>query len=250
MSLDGMVAVVTGAAAGIGRASAVRFANDGADVAIFDIDEEGLAETAATIERSGRRALPLRVDLVDRAELQAAFDETARELGPISVLHSNAGGAAGRRVRTFAKSDPEQWDGIVALNLRQNADCARAVVGQMIEARYGRIIVTSSEMAFRSAYGMVDYASAKAGLLGFVRNLANEVARYGVTVNAVCPGATNTALATSMPEERRRQTLAEIPLGRLAEPDEIAHAVSFLASPGASYVTGESLMVTGGRTMH
>ncbi|MEM9564932.1 MAG: SDR family NAD(P)-dependent oxidoreductase [Actinomycetota bacterium] len=250
MSLDGMRAVVTGSASGIGRACAVRLAEDGADVAVFDIDEAGLAETAALVEETGRRCLPVTVDLLDRAAIAEAFDRVNADLGPIAVLHSNAGGTAGERVRTFAKSDDRQWDTMTTLNLGQNIDCVRQVINDMIEARYGRIIVTSSEMAFRAGFGMVDYAAAKAGLLGFVRNLATEVGRYGVTVNAVCPGATRTPLAEMMPAEHREQTLAEIPLGRLGEPEEIAHAVSFLASPGASYVTGESLLVTGGRTLH
>ncbi len=250
MSLDGMHAVVTGAASGIGRACAVRLAEDGADVAVLDIDEAGLVETAALVEATGRRCLPVAVDLLDRSAIVTAFDRVKAELGPVTVLHSNAGGTAGDRVRTFANSDDRQWDTMTALNLGQNVDCVRQVVNDMIEARYGRIIVTSSEMAFRTGFGMVDYSAAKAGLLGFVRSLANEVGRHGVTVNAVCPGAIRTPLAESLPEEHRARTLSQIPLGRLGEPEEIAHAVSFLASPGASYVTGESLLVTGGRTYH
>lgn len=250
MSLDGVHAVVTGSGAGIGRACAVRLAGDGADVTVMDVDEAGLAETAALVEETGRRCLPVAVDLLDRAAIVDSFARAKAELGPVGVLHSNAGGGAGVEVRTFAKSTPEQWDAMSALNLTQNIDCARQVIGDMIEARWGRIIVTSSEMAFRTGFGMADYSASKAGLLGFVRNLAHEVGRYEVTVNAVCPGATRTQLSDSMSDEHRQQVVQQIPLGRYGEPDEIAHAVSFLASRGASYVTGESLMVTGGRTMH
>ncbi len=245
-----MVAVVTGAASGIGRASAIRLAHDGADVALLDIDESGLADTVALIAPTGRRAVPVRVDLLERPEITAAFDTVKAELGPIAILHNNAGGASVDQIRTFRKSDYEQWDRMSALNIRQAVDCTREVIDDMIDARYGRIINTSSEMAFRTGFGMTDYTAAKAGLLGFTRSLANEVGRYGITVNAVCPGATRTPLAESMGEERLHALIGEIPLGRLGEPDEIAHAVSFFASPGASYVTGEHLLVTGGRTMH
>lgn len=250
MSLEGMTAVVTGAGAGIGQACAVRLAEDGADVGLLDLDEAGLAETAALVEAAGRRCAPVAVDLTDRPALEAAFDAVRDVLGHIAVLHSNAGGAPGVAARTFAKSSYETWDRYIALNLTQNIDCARQVVPAMIEAGYGRVIVTSSEMAFRTGFGMSDYAAAKAGLLGWVRNVATELGRHGITVNAVLPGSTRTPLTEAMPPERIEESLATIPLGRQGEPDEIAHAVSFLASPGASYVNGESLLVTGGRTMH
>ncbi|MEM9712567.1 MAG: SDR family NAD(P)-dependent oxidoreductase [Actinomycetota bacterium] len=250
MGLAGMVAVVTGAASGIGRASAVRLAEDGADVAVLDVDEAGLAETASRIEATGRRAAPVRVDLLDRADIIAAFDAVKRDLGHITILHNNAGGSLRGDIRTFRRSGPDQWDYMTTLNLRQAVDCTRQVVNEMVDAGYGRIINTSSEMAFRTGVAMTDYSAAKAGLLGFTRSLANEVGRYGVTVNAVCPGATRTTLTANLGDDRLRQTVSEIPLGRLGEPEEIAHAVSFFASPGASYVTGEHLLVTGGRTVH
>ncbi len=250
MSLKGMNAVVTGAASGIGRASAVRLAQDGADVAILDINPEGLAETASSVEAAGARCVPVSVDLLDRDSIAAAFATVKTELGLVSILHNNAGGSLRRDLKTFPKADADQWDYMLGLNLRQVADCTRIVVPEMIEARYGRIIITSSEMAFRTNFGMTDYSAAKAGLLGFTRALAREVARHEITVNAICPGAIRTPLSESLPEAHLEKTLSEIPLGRLGEPEEIAHAVSFLASPGASYITGESLLVTGGRTMH
>ena len=250
LSLEGQVAVVTGSASGIGRASAVRLARDGADVAVLDIDAEGLGETSELVQAEGRRCLKVTVDLLERDAIREAFARVKSDLGAVSVLHNNAGGSRMKGLRTFAKAGVDQWDYITGLNLRQVADCSREVVGDMIEAKYGRIINTSSEMAFRTNFAMTEYSTAKAGLLAFTRSLANEVGRYGVTVNAVCPGVTKTAALESFPEEHLQSSLATIPLGRFAEPAEIAHAVSFFASPGASYVTGEYLLVTGGRTMH
>lgn len=250
MELEGKVAVVTGAASGIGRAAAVRLAQDGADIAILDVNEAGLEETKDLVEAEGRKCMMLSVDLLDRDAIKGAFDQIRQEMGFIEILHNNAGGGARSGSRTFPNAEAEQWDEVLTLNLRAVADCTREVIGEMKANRTGRIITTSSEQAFKGGPGFTDYAAAKAGVLGFTRSLALEMARYNVTVNAVCPGVTRTGLTDSMPEEHIKRSLESIPMGRMAEPEEIAHAVSFFASPRAGYVTGESLLVAGGRTLH
>lgn len=248
MSLEGLTAVVTGAASGIGRASALRLAADGADVGVLDRDRDGLAETAGLVAEQDRRGTAVVVDLIDRDAVAAAFATVRRELGPVAILVNNAGGSGGD-VRRFRNSLDAQWDQTVALNLRAARDCSREVINDMIEAGFGRIINTSSEQAFRGGPGYTDYAAAKAGLLGFTRSLAIEVGAHGVTVNAVCPGVTRTGLTDAIADKHLARAIAEIPVGYMAEPDDIAHAVSFFASREARYVTGEHLLVTGGRTM-
>ena len=249
--LTGKIALITGSASGIGRASAIRLANDGADVALLDINGDGIGETAQAIRALGRNALGVVTDLLDRDAIDQALSQIREEMGAIDILHNNAGGSTHYKdKRGFVNATSDQWDQIVGLNLRAVADCTRAVITDMKEKGAGRVIITASEMAFRGGPGFTEYSSAKAGVLGFTRSLAMEVGKYGITVNAICPGVIRTPALDSFPEQAIHATIAEIPVQRLGEPEDIANAVSFLASDEASYITGTSLLVTGGRTMH
>ena len=189
-------------------------------------------------------------DLLDRQAIKSAFATIRKQLGFVEILHHNVGDRFRGRTRAFPNAEPEQWDEVINLNLGSAANCAREVVREMKHNRRGRIINTASEQAFRGGSGYTDYSSAKAGLLGFTPSLALEMARYEVTVNAICPGVIRTGLTTDLMAEHQAQVVASIPMGRVGEPEEIAHAVSFFASPGASYVTGSYLLVAGGRTLH
>ncbi len=250
MSLEGKIAAVTGAAMGIGRASAQRLAEDGADVAILDIDPDGLAETAAVVEAEGRKCFAVTCDLLDREQVKASFAKIAADFGTVNILHNNAGQSGREKAKSgFEDSDPEQWDFILAINLRASADCAREVMRGMKTSGYGRIINTSSSTAYRGGVGLTDYATSKAAILGLTRSLALELAPHKVTVNAVCPGTVETRALKDIPKETLEPVIAEIPMKTTCQPEDIAHVVSFYASPGAWYVTGTHLMVNGGRVL-
>lgn len=245
--LAGKVVLITGAARGIGRAIATRFAEEGARVAIADVDAEGAAATAGAI---GRGAIGVGMDVTDGAQIRAAVAATVERLGPIDVLVNNAGWD---KVEPFVKSEEPTWDRVLAINLKGPVACARAVLDAMIERRAGKIVSISSDAARVGSSGEAVYAGAKAGIIGFSKTLAREVARYGITVNVVCPGPTDTQLfREAMGGNDKLASALEraIPLGRLGEPEDLAGAVAFLASDDAAFITGQTISVSGGLTMH
>lgn len=244
--LSGKVAVVTGAARGIGFAIAKRLAEEGARVAIADVDGDGAAQAAVRI---GGAAMGVRVDVTDTISIAAGVAAVVERLGPIDVLVNNAGWD---KVEPFVKSEEATWDTVIAINLKGPIACARAVLDPMIERRSGKIISISSDAGRVGSVGEAVYAGAKAGIIGFSKTLARELARFGINVNVVCPGPTNTPLFQEMSggNERLAASLKHaIPLGRLGEPEDLAGAVAFLASDDASFVTGQTLSVSGGLTM-
>jgi 2-hydroxycyclohexanecarboxyl-CoA dehydrogenase len=245
------VAVVTGGSRGIGRAVAARLAASGLAVGILDLDGDGAATVAGEIAAAGGRARGVGADVSDRAAVEAGVAAVAADLGPIDVLVNNAGW---ERLALFVESDAALWDRLIAVNLKGVLHATRAVLDGMIARRRGRIVSISSDAARVGSTGEAVYAACKAGVIGFSKTLAREVARHGITVNVVCPGPTDTALlADVMAGERGAKILAgmqrAIPLGRLGRPEDVAGAVAYLVSEEAGYVTGQVLSVSGGLTM-
>lgn len=249
MTLDGKVAMLTGAARGIGAATAVALGRAGARVAVLDIDGPGAEAVAKTVAGLGADVVAVPTDVTDGAAVQRAVDTVVGRWGRIDVLVNNAGGFPRMR-RTEEITEPE-WDEILRLNVTSVFLCCRGVLPIMRRQRAGRIVNLSSVVARTGAVlTALHYAAAKAAILGITRHLARELAPDGIAVNAVAPGTTATerVLAARTPEESRRLAAA-IPAGRFGEPGEIADAIVFLASDAARYITGATLDVNGGMAM-
>ena len=246
MTEPGKVVVVTGAARGIGREVARRLSADGFAVAVWDIDEA--AAQAAAEEFGG---LGVGCDVSEFAAVCGAADRTEAELGAPWGLVNNAGID---RFGMFKDSDPDDWRAIIDVNLVGALNVVKRLLDGMIEQSDGRVVCVSSDAGRVGSTGEAVYASAKAGLLGFVKSIARETARFGITANAVCPGPTDTALLAEVRSGPRGDKIMDavarsIPLARIAEPTDIAGAIAFFMSPDANYITGQTLSVSGGLTM-
>jgi acetoacetyl-CoA reductase/3-oxoacyl-[acyl-carrier protein] reductase len=246
----GKVAVITGAGNGIGRAAAIAYAQEGADVAVFDREADALAETVALAKAEGVRAVPFVGDMTKLEEVQAAFAGARKELGPIDMLLNNIGQTARENYSEFWQAKPETLQFVVNVSLMTTLNCSRQVVEEMRARKTGKIVSISSDSAMNGDIGTVDYASAKSGVLGFTRALARELGPFKVNVNAVCPGPTNTRAMQRIPKDAYDRAKNAIPLGELCEPEDIANAVVFLSSDKARFITGQTLMVNGGRVFY
>ncbi|MBP2316583.1 SDR family NAD(P)-dependent oxidoreductase [Azospirillum soli] len=247
--LKDRVAVVTGAANGIGRVTAMTFAAEGAAVALVDLDETALEEVADTIRAQGGRALPVRADCSDSAVARDSYRRIEAELGPADILVNNVGQSARNRMTPFVSADLDTLDFLLAVNLKSCILWSRQVIEGMCKRRYGRIVNITSEAAVMGSPLTWDYGAAKAGVIGFTRALAREVAPSGVTVNAVGPGITRTRAVEQLPPDVTEKVLSTIPMKTMGEPEDIANAITFLASDRSRYVTGQTLLVNGGHWM-
>ncbi|MBX5452166.1 SDR family oxidoreductase [Thermogemmatispora sp.] len=247
--LDGRVAFVTGAGRGIGAATALRMAEEGARVALVDIDVEGCQQVAQELERLGAQSLVLSCDVSNSAMVEEAVEKTVSQFGRLDILVNNAGII---RDNLLFKMSEEDWDAVMAVHLKGAFLCSRAAQKHMVQQRYGRIISLSSTSALGNR-GQANYSAAKAGLQGFTRTLAIELGPFGITTNAVAPGFIDTEMTRSSarrqgldPEEVIAEASKRIPVRRVGQPRDVANVICFLASEEAGFVNGQIIYVSGG----
>ena len=244
--LSNQVAVVTGASRGIGRAIALQFAADGADIVCVSRTVENSEKTAAEVRALGRKAWAFAVDVSNGADVTAAAAKILAEAGKVDILVNNAGVT---RDGLLMRMSEEDWDAVLDTNLKGAFLFTKAFSRAMIKQRSGRIINMASVIGLMGNAGQANYAASKAGLIGFTKSIARELASRGITVNAIAPGFIATDMTAALNEEQKGQILTQIPLGILGTVEDIAHAASYLAGPGARYVTGQVLTVDGGMVM-
>lgn len=243
MQLDGQVALVTGCGRGIGKAIALRFAREGADIAVLDVNEELARQTATEISALGRRVYLKAVDVGNCDEVQAAVHDAAVALGRLDICVNNAGIA---KAQPFLELTRENWERHLHTHLFGTFYCAQAAAREMAARKYGRIVNIASVAGLMGPIDLAAYGAAKAGIIGLVHAAALDLADYGITVNAIAPGPIDSELLRVWPPEALRERAQHQPLARLGTVEEIAHAALYLASPDAGYVTGSVLVVDGG----
>jgi len=245
-ALSGEVALVTGATRGIGRAIAAELAGAGATVVGTATTDEGAATIAAYLNEAGNTGIGIKLDVSDGAAVEAALADVEKRFGAVTILVNNAGIT---RDNLLLRMKDDEWDAIMATNLKPAYRLAKGVLRGMMKARRGRIIQIGSVVGASGNPGQANYAAAKAALVGFTKSLAQEVGSRNITVNCVAPGFIDTDMTKALPDAQRAALLERIPLGRLGVPADIASAVLFLASPQAGYITGTTLHVNGGMYM-
>jgi 3-oxoacyl-[acyl-carrier protein] reductase len=246
MSLEGRVAIVTGAAQGIGRAIAETLAEAGADIVVADLDPTRSKETVAAVEKAGRKALNLKVNVADANDTKAMAEQILKDWGKIDILVNNAGIT---RDGLLLRMKEEDWNLVLQVNLNGTFHCTKAVLQPMTKQRYGRIVNIASIVGAMGNVGQANYAASKAAVIGFTKTVAREYASRNVTVNAVAPGFIDTAMTQGLAAEVKEALQKQIPLARLGTPADVANAVRFLVSEDASYITGHVLHVNGGMLM-
>jgi 3-oxoacyl-[acyl-carrier protein] reductase len=246
MRLPGKVAIITGAGRGIGQATALKFASEGARVVVCDLSPEWVEATVEEITRGGGEAMGYTADVRDIGELRAMVDATLARWGKVDCLVNNAGIVMDSQLKNMTE---EQFDSVIEINLKGVYNCTRAVVDTMLRQQSGVILNASSIVGLYGNFGQTNYAASKFGVIGMVKTWARELGRKGIRVNAVCPGFIKTAILKSIPERVIRALEEKVPLGRLGKPEEIANTFAFLASDEASYINGAVIEVSGGLTL-
>lgn len=248
--LDGKVALVTGGGRGLGKVFCLAMADEGADIAVVDILDKEAQQTAQDIKAKGRSAISLKVDVTSEEETLRMAEETAKQLGRIDILVNNAAIYFGIGRRLFVEISTEEWNKLIAVNLRGPFLCSKAVFPQMKKQNKGKIINLSSETAFTGSHGFIHYVTSKGGIISFTRALAAELGPYNICVNSIAPGFTDTEASRSLTSDITKYNVAPTPLGRLQQPEDLIGAMIFLASDESDFITGQALVVDGGRHMH
>lgn len=247
IDLTNQIAIVTGGSRGIGRAIAIELAKHGATVVVnYRSSAEAAQEVVGVIEAGGGSATAFQADVSQFGEAENLIKETVNQYGKLDILVNNAGTTRDMVIMMMPEDD---WDTVIKTNLKSAFNCSKAAVKTMMRKRHGRIINISSVAGIAGNAGQTNYSASKAGLIGFTKSLAREVAPRKITVNAVAPGFVPTDLTESVPEDIKEASLATIPLGRWGKPEEVAYAVAFLASDEAAYITGQVLSIDGGMVM-
>jgi 3-oxoacyl-[acyl-carrier protein] reductase len=246
MRLKDKVAIITGSARGIGQATALKFAAEGARVVVCDLDRKAVDEVVAEIVAEGGRAIGFTMNVTDKPSIAAVVKGVMDKYGRIDVLVNNAGIVDDAM---FRKMSDEQFDRVIDINLKGTYNCARAVVDIMIAQNAGVILNASSVVGLYGNFGQTNYAASKFGVIGMAKTWARELGRKGIRANAVCPGFVETTILKSIPEKVMQAMIDRVPLGRLAKPEEIANTYAFLASDEASYINGAVIEVSGGATV-
>jgi 3-oxoacyl-[acyl-carrier protein] reductase len=246
--MEGRVALVTGAGRGIGRAIAIRLAREDAKVAIlYRSNDTAAGETAELAQGAGGECKTFKGNIASPEDVEALVNDVSEAFGPVEILVNNAGI---RQDNILLRMKDAEFDEVLDTNLKGAYLCTRAFLRGMVRARWGRIVNISSVVGLIGNAGQANYAASKAGLIGFTKSVAREVANRGITANAVAPGFVQTELTEELPGNIKEQILGQIPTGRFGEAEEIAEVVSFLASDTAAYITGQTITVDGGMVMH
>ncbi|NTV92130.1 MAG: 3-oxoacyl-[acyl-carrier-protein] reductase [Chlorobiaceae bacterium] len=244
--LKGKIAVITGAARGIGQAIAFDFASRGADLVLCDIKKEWLLETAEGVEKRGQKASCFELDVTSTESVQAVFNDITTETGRIDILVNNAGITRDGLLMRMSEDD---WDAVLSVNLKGTFACTKAVSRTMMKQRSGAIVNIASVIGIMGNAGQANYAASKGGVISFTKSIAKELASRNIRVNAVAPGFISSKMTDALSEELRRKMLDVIPLARFGQPEDVANVVSFLASDQSAYITGVVINISGGMVM-
>ncbi len=246
MDLKGKIAIVTGAAQGIGKVIALGLAKCGADIAVSDINEDSLSSAVKEIEALGRKAIAVKMDVSSLKDCEEMVKKTIDAFGKVDILINNAGIT---RDTVLLRMKEEQWDQVIQVNLKGTFNCTKAVIRSMFKQKSGKIINISSVTGAMGNAGQANYSASKAAVMGFTKSIAREYAHCGITVNAVAPGFIKTAMTDAIPEKDRDAMISIIPAKRLGLPEDVADTVCFLASDMANYITGQVIHINGGMYM-